>query len=71
MAARFCIQTHVYCPAGGTPVLTVEGAKRDSASAIVIANTALFSVSAPVAGQGHVDGKLFQYLAAYAAGPEL
>ena len=51
--------------------LTMEGALRDSAHPAVVANPGAFSVSAPVAGQGHVTGVLFQYLAAHSAGPEL
>ena len=51
-------------------ILTVEGAQRDSAHAVVVANPGAFSVSAPVAGQGHVTGILAQYLAVHAAGPE-
>jgi hypothetical protein len=71
MAARYCLQTHVYCPAAGAPILTVEGANRDSLHPAVAANPTLFSVTPPVQGQGHVDGKLFQYLAAHPPGPEL
>jgi len=70
MTARYCTTTHVYSPAVGAPLLTVEGANRDSAHPAVVANPSLFSVTAPVAGQGHVDSKLFQYLAVHAAGPE-
>ena len=51
-------------------ILTVEGAQRDSAHPVVVANPSLFSVTAPVAGQGHVTGVLSQYLAVHAAGPE-
>ena len=51
-------------------ILTVEGAQRDSAHAVVVANPSLFSVTAPVAGAGHVTGILSQYLAVHAAGPE-
>ena len=71
MAARYCLQTHVYCPAAGAPLLTIEGGQRDSLHAAVAANPSLWSVTAPVAGVGHVDPKLFQYLAAHATGPEL
>lgn len=71
MTARYCLQTHVFQTASGASLLTVEGALRDSAHAAVVANPALFSVTAPVLGQGHVDPKLFQYLAVHPAGPEL
>lgn len=71
MTAMYCLQTHVYCPASGAPLLTMEGAQRDSLHPAVVANAALFSASAPVVGKGHVDPKLFQYLAVHAAGPEL
>ena len=47
----------------------IEGSLRDSASAAYAANSAAFSVTPPVAGQGHVDGKLAGYLAAYSGGP--
>ena len=50
--------------------LTMEGAQRDSAHAAVVAYPSLFSVSPPVAGQGHVSPGMFQYLAAHTAGPE-
>jgi hypothetical protein len=71
MAARFCLQTHVYCPAAGAPLLTIEGGNRDSLHAAVAANPSLWSVTPPVSGQGHVNPSLFQYLAAHIAGPEL
>ena len=68
MTARYCTTTHVYSPAVGAPVLTMEGAQRDSASAIVVANPSLFSVTAPVVGVGHINPSLFQYLAVHPAG---
>jgi hypothetical protein len=70
MAARYCTVQHVYCPAGGAPILSVEGALRDSLHPAVVANPALFSVTAPVAGTAHVDAKLFGYLGVHSAGPE-
>jgi hypothetical protein len=51
-------------------ILTVEGALRDSAHPVVVAAPSLFSVSAPVAGQGHVSPGMIQYLAVHPAGPE-
>ena len=71
MAARYCLQSHVYCPASGAPIFTHEGALRDSAHPAVVANAALFTTVAPVLGTGHIDPKLFQYLAVYSHGPEL
>ena len=71
MSARYCLQSHVYCPAAGAPILTHEGALRDSAHPAVVANPSLFSVTPPAIGVGHVDPKLFAYLAAHSAGPEL
>lgn len=71
MAARYCLQSHVYCPAVGAPILMHEGALRDSTHAAVVANPSLFTTVAPVVGTGHIDPKLFQYLTVHAAGPEL
>jgi hypothetical protein len=51
-------------------ILTMEGAQRDSAHPVVVAAPALFSVTAPVTGQGHVSPGLAQYLTVHAAGPE-
>ena len=51
--------------------LVLEGSLRDSAHPAVTANPSAFSVSAPVAGAGHVTGELFGRLAAYPAGTEL
>jgi hypothetical protein len=52
-------------------ILTQAGALRDSAHPAVVANPAAFSVTAPVAGQGHVSPGTLQYLAVHSAGPEL
>jgi hypothetical protein len=46
------------------------GSLRDSASAVVVAAPALFGTAAPVAGQGHVSGRLAQHLAVYPQGAE-
>lgn len=51
-------------------MLTMAGALRDSAHPAVVANPAAFSVTPPVAGQGHVSGRMAQYLAVHSAGPE-
>jgi hypothetical protein len=51
-------------------ILTHAGALRDSAHPAVVANPNAFSVTAPVAGQGHVSGPLAQYLAVHSSGPE-
>lgn len=51
--------------------LVMEGSLRDSAHPAVVAVPSKFSVSPSVAGQGHVDGKMFSRLAAYPAGTEL
>ena len=51
--------------------LTHAGALRDSAHPAVIGNPNAFSASPPVAGQGHVNPMLLQYLAAHPSGPEL
>jgi hypothetical protein len=71
MSAMYCIAQHVYCPAAGAPILTHEGAQRDSLHAAVVANPSLFSAVAPVPGKGHINPALFQYLGVHAAGPEL
>jgi hypothetical protein len=52
-------------------ILTQAGALRDSAHPAVTANPGAFSVTPPVAGQGHVSGPMAQYLAVHPAGPEL
>ena len=51
-------------------MLTEAGALRDSAHPAVIANPNAFSVTAPVAGQGHVSPGMLQYLAVHSSGPE-
>jgi len=51
-------------------ILTMEGALRDSAHPVVVAAPSLFSVTAPVTGQGHINPGLGQYLAVHSAGPE-
>jgi hypothetical protein len=53
---------------GGASHLVMEGALRDSLSAVAVAVPTLFTASPPVVGKGHVDGKMAQYLAAYPAG---
>jgi hypothetical protein len=51
-------------------ILTMAGALRDSAHPAVVANPNAFSVTAPVAGAGHVSPGMLQYLAVHTAGPE-
>jgi hypothetical protein len=56
--------------AEASSLLTQAGAMRDSTHPAVVANPAAFSVTAPVAGQGHVGPGMAQYLAVHPSGPE-
>lgn len=57
--------------ASGSSIHVEAGSLRDSLSAIVTAAPALFGTAAPVAGQGHVSGRLVQHLAVYPQGAEV
>ncbi len=65
----YATQTFVAQLSTGGSHLVVEGALRDSLHQAVVDHPTLFSASAPVNGQGHVNGRLFQYLGTYPGGP--
>jgi hypothetical protein len=71
MSATYATQTFVCALSTGGTHLVVEGGQRDTVtSQAAVDHPTLFSAGgAPVAGKGHVDGKLAQYLASYPAGP--
>ena len=68
MANRYALTTFNIQLATGSHTV-IEGSLRDSTHGAVTGAPALFSVSAPVLGQGHVNDKLFGYLIAYPKGP--
>jgi hypothetical protein len=57
--------------ASGTSIHIEAGSLRDSLSAAVVAAPAMFGTTAPVAGQGHISGRLAQHLAVYPTGAEV
>lgn len=68
MAARYATATFNIQLATGSHTV-IEGSLRDSTHAAVTGAPALFSVTAPVLGQGHVNSVLYGYLQAYPKGP--
>ena len=69
MANRYALTTFNIQLATGGSHTVIEGSLRDSAHGAVTGAPALFGTVPPVLGQGHVNDKLFGFLAANPKGP--
>jgi hypothetical protein len=68
MANRYALTTFNIQLASGSHTV-IEGSLRDSTHGAVTGAPALFSVTPPTLGGGHVNDKLWGFLQAYPKGP--